>query len=116
MDIGEWLRSLDLGRYEQAFRDNDIGERVLPELTAEDLIGLGVTSTGHRRTLLAAIGRMRPKPASALELSARAERTLHERRYLIRLISAAQCLQDGASGRPGHGSCCPTRMPARPIS
>lgn len=59
MDIGTWLRGLQLSHYEQAFRDNDIGADVLPELTAEDLIGLGVSSIGHRRKLLAAIASLR---------------------------------------------------------
>jgi SAM (Sterile alpha motif) domain-containing protein len=27
MNVGEWLRRLDLGRYEEAFRDNEIDER-----------------------------------------------------------------------------------------
>src|SRR5437660_5107828 len=55
MDIADWLHRLGLERYAPAFRDNDIDAQVLPELTAEDLIGLGVTSIGHRRKLLAAI-------------------------------------------------------------
>jgi len=55
MDIAAWLHRLGLEQYEQAFRDNDVDAEVLPELTAEDLIGLGVTSMGHRRKLLAAI-------------------------------------------------------------
>ena len=55
MDIGEWLRSLGLDRYEQAFRDNEIDLRVLPKLTADDLKELGVTAIGHRRLLLEAI-------------------------------------------------------------
>ncbi|HEX6012022.1 MAG TPA: AAA family ATPase, partial [Geminicoccaceae bacterium] len=55
MDVGAWLRALGLGQYEQAFRDNDIDAEVLPELTTDDLIGLGVASIGHRRKLLAAI-------------------------------------------------------------
>jgi len=37
MDIGAWLRGLGLERYEQAFRDNEIDQRILPELTADDL-------------------------------------------------------------------------------
>ena len=37
MDIGAWLRSLGLERYESAFRENEITEKVLPRLTAEDL-------------------------------------------------------------------------------
>ncbi len=55
MDIVVWLRSLGLGKYEAAFRDNEINERVLPKLTAEDLKELGVTALGHRRILLDAI-------------------------------------------------------------
>jgi class 3 adenylate cyclase/predicted ATPase len=55
MDLGGWLRSLGLERYEAAFRENEINERVLPSLTAEDLKELGVTALGHRRMLLDAI-------------------------------------------------------------
>jgi class 3 adenylate cyclase/predicted ATPase len=55
MNIGDWLRGLGLERYGQAFRENDIDAAVLPSLTAEDLIGLGVSSIGHRRKLLDAI-------------------------------------------------------------
>jgi class 3 adenylate cyclase len=55
MDIGGWLRGLGLERYEQAFRDNEIDLRVLPELTADDLKELGVAAIGHRRLLLKAI-------------------------------------------------------------
>ena len=59
MNIGTWLRGLGLERYEASFRDNDIDPGVLPELTADDLIGLGVSSIGHRRKLLTAIGALR---------------------------------------------------------
>jgi class 3 adenylate cyclase len=55
VDIGTWLRGLGLERYEAAFRDNDVDAEVLPELTAKDLISIGVTSVGHRRKLLGAI-------------------------------------------------------------
>jgi class 3 adenylate cyclase len=55
MDVVAWLRGLGLEQYAPAFRDNDVDAEVLPELTAGDLIGLGVTSIGHRRKLLAAI-------------------------------------------------------------
>ena len=55
MDVVAWLRGLGLEQYAPAFRDNDVDAEVVPELTAEDLIGLGVTSIGHRRKLLAAI-------------------------------------------------------------
>ena len=48
MDVVVWLRSLGLGKYEAVFRENDIDETVLPNLTAEDLKELGVASLGHR--------------------------------------------------------------------
>jgi hypothetical protein len=59
MDIVVWLRSLGLGKYEAAFRENEIDETVLPSLTAEDLKELGVTALGHRRKLLDAIAALR---------------------------------------------------------
>jgi hypothetical protein len=37
MDVGGWLRKLGLEQYEAAFRENEIDETVLPNLTAEDL-------------------------------------------------------------------------------
>ena len=55
IDVAGWLHQLGLEQYIPAFRENDIDAAVLPELTADDLIGLGVTSIGHRRKLLAAI-------------------------------------------------------------
>jgi hypothetical protein len=55
MDVTAWLRGLDLGQYEATFRDNDIDAAVLPELTTEDLISIGVASVGHRRKLMSAI-------------------------------------------------------------
>ena len=59
MDIVVWLRSLGLGKYEAAFRENEITEKVLPNLTAEDLKDLDVSIVGHRRTLLDAIAALR---------------------------------------------------------
>jgi class 3 adenylate cyclase len=59
MDIAVWLRSLGLERYEAVFRENDVDETVLPNLTAEDLKELGVASLGHRRKLLNAIAALR---------------------------------------------------------
>jgi class 3 adenylate cyclase len=55
MDVAAWLRGLGLEQYAPAFRDNDVDGEVLPELTADDLISIGVISVGHRRKLLAAI-------------------------------------------------------------
>jgi len=55
MNMTEWLQTLGLERYEQAFRENRIEADVLPSLTAEDLKDLGVTLVGDRRRLLDAI-------------------------------------------------------------
>src|SRR5664279_5381371 len=59
MDVVVWLRSLGLERYEAAFRENEINERVLPSLTLEDLKEIGVGPVGHRRMLLEAIAALR---------------------------------------------------------
>jgi hypothetical protein len=79
MDIGGWLRSLGLERYEAAFRKNEIDDTVLPTVTAEDLKDLGVDVVGHRRKLLNAISALRadahakaPTPTTAPRLAAAA--------------------------------------------
>jgi class 3 adenylate cyclase len=65
MDVMVWLRSLGLGKYEAAFRENDIDETVLPGLTHETLKELGVASIGHRVKLLDAIAALRAGAANA---------------------------------------------------
>jgi hypothetical protein len=67
MDVGGWLRRLGLGQYEQAFRQNEIDETVLPSLTVEDLKDLGVGAVGHRRKLLDAIAVLRAEASPAAE-------------------------------------------------
>jgi class 3 adenylate cyclase/tetratricopeptide (TPR) repeat protein len=59
MDVVVWLRSLGLGKYEAAFRENEIDETVLASLTHETLKELGVTAVGHRLKLLDAIAALR---------------------------------------------------------
>jgi hypothetical protein len=66
MDIGGWLRGLGLERYEQAFRENEIDEEVLPGLTADDLKDLGVALVGHRRRLLDAIAALAAAPPAPM--------------------------------------------------
>ena len=81
MDIVVWLRSLGLGKYEAAFRENEIDETVLPSLTHETLKELGVTAVGHRLKLLDAIAALRgdtsakPPSTDGATRSAVAERT-----------------------------------------
>ncbi len=67
MDVAAWLRGLGLEQYAPAFRANDVDGEVLPELTADDLIGLGVTSIGHRRKLLAAIAALGTEPPTGAQ-------------------------------------------------
>lgn len=67
--IAEWLDTLNLGQYSAAFAQNDIDLAILPHLTSDDLIAIGVTSVGHRRMLMEAIatlpeGEDRPSRAS----------------------------------------------------
>jgi class 3 adenylate cyclase/predicted ATPase len=65
MDVAAWLRGLGLEQYAPTFRDNDVDGEVLPELTSDDLISIGVTSVGHRRKLLAAIASLGAAPRAA---------------------------------------------------
>ena len=51
MDVAARLRGLGLEQYAPAFHDNDVDGEVLPELTADDLISIGVTSVGHPTVL-----------------------------------------------------------------
>src|SRR5262245_63545 len=64
-DVAIWLRGLGLEQYATAFLENDVDVEILPKLTADDLIGLGVTSIGHRRKLLDAIATLRDSRSSA---------------------------------------------------
>jgi hypothetical protein len=59
MDIKDWLRSLGLSDYTQAFADNHIDEEILLSLTVEDLKDIGIASVGHRRRLMTAIGELK---------------------------------------------------------
>ncbi len=93
MDIGGWLRSLGLERYETTFRENEINEKVLPNLTAEDLRDLGVAIVGHRRTLLDAIAALRiganakAPPSEAPSTIETARDTAAERRQVTVMFS-----------------------------
>jgi SAM domain (Sterile alpha motif)/Adenylate and Guanylate cyclase catalytic domain len=85
IDVAEWLRGLRLGQYAPAFAPNDIDGEVLPELTADDLTGLGITSIGHRRKLLAAIAVLRagaPEPFAETAPAAAATSSEASRRQL----------------------------------
>ena len=59
LDIAGWLKDLGLEQYAPVFRDNDIEAETLVQLTADDLIALGIRSVGHRRKLLKRIDHYR---------------------------------------------------------
>jgi class 3 adenylate cyclase len=93
MDMAGWLRSLGLERYEEVFRQNEISEKVLPKLTAEDLKELGVNALGHRRILLDAIaslsteGSPKEPPAEAPSTLLRPAQDTAERRQVAVMFS-----------------------------
>jgi hypothetical protein len=65
MDVVGWLRGLGLEQYAPAFRDNDVDAEVLPELTSDDLISIGVTprsaiAAGSSPQLLCSVPRLPP--------------------------------------------------------
>ena len=55
-DVRQWLASLGLEQYAEAFARNDIDSQVLGELDHQTLKDIGIVSTGHRLRLLKAIG------------------------------------------------------------
>src|SRR5262245_38782826 len=65
MDVGEWLRSLSLGQYEQTFRDNKIDVDVLADLTDGDLEKLGIPLGDRKRFLKAIAASVAPEPHPA---------------------------------------------------
>jgi hypothetical protein len=70
VDVEEWLRSQNLGKYEEAFRENAIDLDVLADLTDGDLAQIGV-ALGDRKRLLKAIASFPPsEPIAPAEASA----------------------------------------------
>ena len=55
MDVGGWLRGLELGQYDANFRDNKIDADLLPRLTDAGLKDIGISALGDRLRLLDAI-------------------------------------------------------------
>jgi class 3 adenylate cyclase len=89
MDVADWLRTLDLGQYEAAFRENSVTVDLLANLTSEDLKDLGITSVGHRRRLLDAIvalradaGRASDPPGTTADHPRPSQQSSAERRHI----------------------------------
>jgi len=70
IDVAHWLHGLGLGQYASTFARNDVDGSILLELTAEDLVSLGVSSVGHRRRLLSAIAALRDAPRAVVSNAA----------------------------------------------
>jgi SAM domain (Sterile alpha motif) len=64
MDIGGWLRSLGLEKYEAVLRENEIDDAVLHKLTEDHLRELGFP-LGARLKLLHAIAALGSSPPAA---------------------------------------------------
>ena len=70
MDLGGWLRSLGLERYEAAFRENEIDDTVLHKLTEDHLRELGFPLGARLKLLdaIAALGSSNPAAATPVKL------------------------------------------------
>ena len=120
MDVGLWLRSLALGQYEAAFRDNEIDGEVLPKLTVEDLKDLGVAVVGHRRKIMSAIEALnapshaRAEPATGSPMQTSVPADAAERRQLTVMFcdlvgsTAMSARTRSRSDAPDH-----SRLPGR---
>ena len=85
MDVGDWLRGLGLGQYEDLFRANEIDSAVLPDLTEGDFEKLGVPM-GHRKRLLKAVATLgttetavqpeKPSPSTLTDAAERRQLTV----------------------------------------
>src|SRR5262249_61578970 len=81
MNVGDWLRSLGLGKYEATFRDSEIESDILHELTESDLEKLGLP-LGHRKRLLKAIVGLGAAATAPSTATLRSDADAAERRHL----------------------------------
>ncbi len=74
-DIRQWLETLGLENYSDAFEENRIDADVLPTLTNDDLKDIGIVAVGDRRKLSNAISTLgKQTEATSTERSTAAER------------------------------------------
>ena len=109
MDVTDWLSSIGLSTYSDAFVREAIDGEVLLELTADDLSGaLGVSKLGHRKKLEREIAQLaaaaQPAPARAAVESQHAAPT----------DSAAPPQQQRSSPRPPSSPSAAPSSPTRP--
>ena len=87
--IAHWLEELGMSEYAQRFAENGISVAALPHLTDHDLKDIGVL-LGHRRVMLAAIGKLAGAAPATPEPTARAEpkpQDTAERRHVTVMFS-----------------------------
>ena len=82
-DVARWLERLGLGKYAEAFAENDVGDDVLPHLTEAHLKELGV-SLGDRVRLVKAIESLDATPAEVPETSPTSAPTAQSRDSALR--------------------------------
>ena len=86
MQIADWLEKLGLAQYAQRFVENEIDVSVLRHLTDQDLKDIGVL-LGHRRKMLAAIGKLTPavpaKPVPATGMEPQIQDTAERRQVTV---------------------------------
>jgi class 3 adenylate cyclase/predicted ATPase len=87
LDVGAWLEELGLGQYRALFADQAIDSDVLPDLTEDDLVRLGVP-LGHRKKLFKAIDELLGREPAGQHAPIQITRTRPdaERRQLTVLI------------------------------
>lgn len=98
-DIAEWLDGLGLGRYAEAFVENEIDLPALPFITEEDLKEIGV-ALGARRRLLAAIAEI--GDASEPAMAVRADKPSGSAEAERRQLTVMFCDLVGSTALSGH--------------
>ncbi|KAF0913958.1 hypothetical protein E2562_025370 [Oryza meyeriana var. granulata] len=66
--VMEWLRNLELSKYEEIFIKEEVDWETLQWLTEEDLLGMGITSLGPRKKIAHALSELRKKNDDANDL------------------------------------------------
>jgi len=87
MDIGAWLRELELETYSQAFAENGVDAALLPELTNDDLKDLGIVRLADRKRLLKAIALLSDGNEQSEIKSTRSTAPMGERRQVTVLFA-----------------------------
>jgi hypothetical protein len=94
IDVAQWLHGLGLGQYAATFARNDVDGSILLELTAEDLVSLGVYSVGHRR-------RLPIRDRGASRRPSRACRSVWVSHFHVSLVAVLTVAVAGRVGRRG---------------